>query len=90
MYSVMYNVLLNPFPYTDTQRSSGGIRGALTVPKFRGYLDESDVFEEAVGTDTRVKQRRTADGTEDIVVSAVTAKYLPVSWRKTAAGPSEH
>ena len=83
MYSVIYNVLLNPFPYTDprrmvdviiqdTQRSSGGIRGALTVPEFRAYVDESDVFEEAVGTDTRVKQRRTADGTEDIVVSAVT------------------
>jgi hypothetical protein len=68
MYSVIYNVLLKPFPYTepqrmvdvvvqDTEQSSGGIRGALTIPEFRAYVDESDVFEEAVGTDTRLKQR---------------------------------
>ncbi len=56
----------------DTEQSSGGIRGALTIPEFRAYVDESDVFEEAVGTDTRLKQRRTSYGTEDIVVGAVT------------------
>src|ERR1700679_4186622 len=60
MYSVIYNVLLNPFPYAeprrmvdvviqDTSQTSGGIGGALTVPEFRAYVDESNVFEEAVG-----------------------------------------
>jgi putative ABC transport system permease protein len=83
MYSVIYNVLLNPFPYAeprrmvdvvieDTARTSGGIGGALTVPEFRAYVDESDVFEEAVGTESSVKQRRTEYGSEEIVVGAAT------------------
>jgi predicted permease len=84
MYSVIYNVLLNPFPYAeprrmvdviiqDTAQKSGGIRGGLSVPEFRAYVDESNVFEEAVGTETTVKQRRTeGHGTEDVVVSAAT------------------
>ena len=50
MYSVIYNVLLNPFPYTDPRRmvdviirntNDGSIRGALTVPEFRVFVDES-------------------------------------------------
>src|SRR5690349_14135171 len=61
MYSVIYNVLLNPFPYTDPRgmvdvvirnSADGGIRGALTVPEFRALVDESRVFEDAVGADT--------------------------------------
>src|SRR5258708_35866393 len=57
MYSVIYNVLLNPLPYTDPRRmvdviirntNDGSIRGALTVPEFRAFVDESGVFEEAV------------------------------------------
>ncbi len=83
MYSVIYNVLLNPFPYAepgrmvdvviqDTAQSSGGMRGALTVPEFRAYVDESNVFEEAVGTESSEKQRRTEYGTEDILVGAAT------------------
>ena len=83
MYSVIYNVLLNPFPYAeprrmvdvviqDTAQGSGGIGGALTVPEFRAYVDESNVFEEAVGTESSEKQRRTDYGTEDISVGAAT------------------
>ena len=56
----------------DTEQSSGGISGALTIPEFRAYVDESQVFEEAVGTETREKQRRTEYGTQDIVVGAAT------------------
>ncbi len=59
MYSVIYNVLLNPFPYTDprgmvdvviqdTQRDKVA-RGALSVPEFREYVDGSNIFKEAVG-----------------------------------------
>ena len=83
MFSVIYSVLLNPFPYAqprrmvdvviqDTEQSSGGIGGALTIPEFRAYVDESDVFEDAVGTETTLKQRRTEFGTADIAVGAVT------------------
>src|SRR5438874_12455930 len=61
MYSVIYNVLLDPFPYTDPRRMvdvviqdtdnpQRGIRGGLSVPEFRALVDESSVFEDAVGT----------------------------------------
>lgn len=83
MYSVIYNVLLNPFPYAqprrmvdvvikDSAQESGGYGGALTIPEFRAYVDQSNVFEEAVGTETGVKQLRTPYGMEDVVVAAVT------------------
>lgn len=82
MYSMIYNILLNPFPYAQPRRmvdvvvqdqeQAGGIRGALTVPEFRAYVDESGVFEVAVGTETSVKQRRTNYGMDDIVVAAST------------------
>lgn len=83
MYSVIQNVLLNPFPYTDprrmvdvliqdTARTRGGIRGALTTPEFRAYVDESNIFEEAVGTDTKQMVFRAPYGSEPFWVAAVT------------------
>jgi hypothetical protein len=61
MYSVIHNVLLNPFPYTDPRRMVDVIAhnlenqrqiGPLTIPEFRAFVDESNIFEEAVGTNT--------------------------------------
>lgn len=83
MYSVIQNVLLNPFPYTDPRRmvdvliqdtaqSRGGIRGGLTVPEFRAYVDDSNVFEEAVGTDTEPMLYQTSEGVEQWAVASVT------------------
>jgi putative ABC transport system permease protein len=83
MYSVIHSILLNPFPYTDPRRmvdvvikdtaqSNGGIRGALTTPEFRAYVDESNVFEEAVGTDSSEMLYRTNSGVEQFQVASVT------------------
>jgi putative ABC transport system permease protein len=83
MYSVIYNVLLNPFPYTnpramvdvviqDTGQSHGGIRGALTIPEFRAYVDDSKIFEEAVGTDLGEMVYRADYGVEQFSVASVT------------------
>jgi putative ABC transport system permease protein len=82
MYSVIHNVLLNPFPYTDprgmvdvviqdTQRDKVA-RGALSVPEFREYVDGSNIFKEAVGTDSNDMVYRTPNRTEDFTVAAVT------------------
>jgi hypothetical protein len=83
MYSIIHNVLLNPFPYTDPQRMvdvvvqdtenlQRGIRGALTIPEFRALVDESTVFEEAVGTNPSQMLYRTEHGTEQFDVAFLT------------------
>jgi putative ABC transport system permease protein len=91
MYSVIYNVLLNPFPYTDPRRmvdiiirnaNDGSIRGALTIPEFRAFVDESGVFEEAVGTDLTQRLYRSENGVEQLSVAALTPnsfRFLGVS-----------
>ena len=96
MYSVVYNVLLNPFPYTDPRRmvdvivqntTDGNIRGALTVPEFRAFVDESRVFEEAVGANLTQMLYRSDSGVEQLRGGGVDAQFLPVPWRVGAAGP---
>lgn len=83
MYSVIQNVLFNPFPYTnprrmvdmviqDTQQTRGGIRGGLTIPEFRSYVDESNVFEEVVGTYTTGMLYESPSGNEPFAVGMVT------------------
>jgi putative ABC transport system permease protein len=54
MYSVIYNVLLNPFSYTDPRlmvnlmiqdaENPERIGGELAIPEFRPFIDESTVF----------------------------------------------
>ena len=82
MYSVIYNVLLNPFPYTDPRRmvdvivqdteNQDRIRGALSIPEFRAFVDQSGVFEEAVGTNPSPMLYRSQHGTEQFDVASVT------------------
>lgn len=81
MYSVIYNVLLNPFPYTDPRRmvdvvirnsASGEMRGGLTVPEFRALVDESRVFEDAVGANNIPMLYRSENGVEQFRVVALT------------------
>ena len=61
IYSVVHNVLLDPFPYTDsgrlvdvlvrdTERPQRGGKGAFPPSEFLDYQDESDVFEDVAGT----------------------------------------
>ena len=81
MYSVIYNVLLNPFPYTDPRRmvdviirntNDGSLRGGLAVPEFRAFVDESGVFEDAVGTNSTQMLYRSENGVEQVAVAALT------------------
>jgi putative ABC transport system permease protein len=92
IYSVIRNILLDPFPYADSRRmvdlliedtasgsgviASGGraiARGALPVPEFLDYQEQSDVFEEVIGTvSTRPMAMATREGTELLNVSLVT------------------
>jgi putative ABC transport system permease protein len=91
MYSVIYNVLLNPFPYTDPRRmvdvvirnsNDGSIRGGLTVPEFRAFVDESGVFEDAVGANSTQMLYRSENGVEQFSIVALTPntfRFLGVS-----------
>jgi putative ABC transport system permease protein len=82
MYSVIYNVLLNPFPYTDPRRmvdviiqdaeNPERIGGALAIPEFRAFIDQSRVFEDAVGTSPAQMLYRTDHGPEQFTAASVT------------------
>src|SRR4030095_1904139 len=60
IFSVIHNVLLDPFPYTDAERvgafqiqdassSRPGGRLAFQVPEFLDYLEQNHVFEDVIG-----------------------------------------
>jgi putative ABC transport system permease protein len=61
MFSVIYNVVVDPFPYRDFQRSivlelhdltrtgDAGIRDHYTIPEFLAIRDQNHVFEDIVG-----------------------------------------
>lgn len=59
IYSVIRNVLLDPFPYTDSTRmvdvlvldtATERIRGAMNADEFLDYRDQSDVFDGVIAT----------------------------------------
>jgi putative ABC transport system permease protein len=61
VFSVIYDGLLNPFPYKDAggitvfqihDANDGGVRGrgAFTFPEFLDYRDQNHVFSDVVGT----------------------------------------
>ena len=61
IFSVIYNVLLDPFPYTDAQRivlieirdvsdSHPGGRTWFSVPEFLDYQEQNHVFDGVIGT----------------------------------------
>jgi putative ABC transport system permease protein len=81
IYSVVRNVLLDPFPYRDSDRmvdvvvrdGSGRIfRGALPAPEFLDYQEQSDVFEEVLGTQVESMHYVTDAGAERLAVGLVT------------------
>src|SRR5260370_19942285 len=60
IFSVIYNVLLDPAPYADIGRvvmfeihdakdAERGGRGMVTVPEFRDYQKQSHVFDAVIG-----------------------------------------
>src|SRR5262245_57773213 len=61
IFSVIYNILLDPFPYTDAHRivaiqirdtssSRPGGRTFFQAPEFLDYQEQNHVFEEALGS----------------------------------------
>src|SRR5262245_31118180 len=75
MFSVIDNVLLNPFPYRDAhriatfyvhdvKRSGRGGRSFFPMPQWVEYQKQNHVFEDAIGANDDDVQYSTPDGAE--------------------------
>jgi putative ABC transport system permease protein len=75
IFSVIYNVMLNPFPYLDARRvgaimirdassSRPGGRTFFQVPEFLEYQEQNHVFDDVIGGSTEDVLMTTAEGTE--------------------------
>jgi putative ABC transport system permease protein len=93
IFSVIQNVLLDPFPYREAKRVAAirihdatnpnpfG-RTALQTPEFLDYVEQNQVFEDVIGGTTEDVLMTTAEGTEQVTGGAVTAnmfQFLGVS-----------
>jgi predicted permease len=83
IFSVIQNVLLDPFPYTDAARvamiqihdstiSRPGGRSAFQVPEFLEYQQQNHVFDEAIGGGFEDVLQKTGEGTEQFNGAYVT------------------
>ena len=83
IFSVIDNVLLDPWPYRDAERivsvqihdlarSSPGGRGAYPTPEFQEYVRENHVFEDVVGISNSDVLYTTPEGTERLQAAEVT------------------
>jgi hypothetical protein len=93
IYSVIHNVLLEPFPYTHSRRmvdvvvrdGSGNIlRGALPVPEFLDYQEQSTAFEDVMGTLVEPMHFVTDAGAERLNVAWIT----PTGFRSSGSSLS--
>jgi putative ABC transport system permease protein len=73
IYSVLYNVLLDPLPYRDSDRlvnvmvrdsGTGRARNVLPASEFLDFKEQSTVFEEVIGTGHVTVRYATADLTD--------------------------
>jgi putative ABC transport system permease protein len=83
MYSVIHNVLLDPFPYSRSDRlvdvvvrdmamPDAVFRGGLPVPEFLDYQEQSHVFEDVAGASGETMTWTSNEGAEPIQVVHVT------------------
>ena len=83
IFSVIQNVLLDPFPYTDAGRVVSFYirdvngrgpygRSAFKVPEFLDYQEQNHVFEGVIGGGTEDVLHTTAEGTEQFSGGYVT------------------
>jgi putative ABC transport system permease protein len=83
IFSVIHNVMLDPFPYTDAERvamiqihdlSSGwpGGRSFFQIPEFLAYQDQNHVFDEVIGGTMEDVLQTTGEGTEQVTGGLVT------------------
>jgi putative ABC transport system permease protein len=83
MYSVLHNIVLEPFPYADQQRMvdvvvrdlerpDGLFRGPLPADEFLDYQEQSSSFEDVIGTSPGSRIYSTGDSAERLTVATVT------------------
>jgi putative ABC transport system permease protein len=93
IFSVIQNVLLDPFPYKDADRVAAirihdatnpqpfG-RNALQTPEFLDYVEQNQVFEDVIGGTGEDVLMTTAEGTEQLsggLVTPNTFQFLGVA-----------
>jgi predicted permease len=75
LFSVIHNVLMQPFPYADsprlmtvqvhdTERSQPGGRAGFVGPEFLDYAEQNHVFDAVIGSADRDVLYTTGEGTE--------------------------
>ena len=75
LFSVIHNVLIQPFPYRDSQRLMGiqvhdtersepGGRAGFVGPEFLDYAEQNHVFDAVIGSANRDVLYTTGEGTE--------------------------
>src|SRR5262245_40690881 len=75
IFSVIYNVMLDPFPYLDARRvgsimirdatsSRPGGRNGFELTEFLDYQEQTHVFDEVIGGTSEDVLWRTEEGTE--------------------------
>ena len=83
IFSVIYNVLLDPFPYRDADRvvairihdvtnPQPFGRGGLRTAEFLDYVEQNQVFEDVIGGTFEDVLMTTAEGTEQLNCGLVT------------------
>ena len=91
IFSVIQNVLLDPFPYTDARRVAAiqirdiardqGGRGSFQIPEFLEYQKQNSVFEEVIGGTFEDVLLTTGESTELLdggIVTPNTFRFLGV------------
>jgi putative ABC transport system permease protein len=97
IFSVVENVLLDPWPYRDpgrivsvqihdVQRTRPGGRGAYTTPEFLEYVRQTHVFEEIVGNSGTDVLYETREGTERLQGDEVTSNTFDFLGMKPVVG----
>ena len=92
IFSVIQNVLLDPFPYKDADRvvairihdvtnPQPFGRGGLQTAEFLDYVEQNQVFEDVIGGTFEDVLMTTTEGTEQLTGGAVTPQHVPVPRR---------
>ncbi len=83
IFSVLENILMEPFPYTDaqrlmsvqihdTERSEPGGRAGYSGPEFLDYIEQNHSFDRVIGNDSVDILYRSGEGTEMLQGNYVT------------------
>jgi predicted permease len=97
IFSVIENVLLDPFPYTDSQRlmnvmvrdlenRRGGGRTAFTIPEFLDIEQHTRSFDRIIGIDQLDVLYAHGDGTEQLSGASVTTNAFQALGMKPLLG----